>query len=195
MKRDGRVFVITEEQADVIKKTSKMTHYRFVNNIGKFLESLLQDPVHATPCDNLTINGLDKSLLLSELVKRGIVKRDSRIEDKSSESPLFKVKYTVPKEGFVKKLNMFYMDMFGENIDITKAPINEDGEGGGAVSGGEAGISGGESTGGGATSCSTIDGGGSGPYYVMPLFGLVRRGGFYNDMKKKKKKKDGGKRD
>lgn len=192
MKNKNRIFVITEHEADVIRKTAEMTHWKFVNGVGRFLDSLMQDPIHSEPCYTLCINGLGKNELLKQLVKRGIVRRESRIDDKKDGKPVFKVKYIVPKDGFMRKLNRFYMDMFGENVDLTKGPVNEDGECGAFSSGGDSGMSGGPSTGGGATSCSTIDGGGAGPNYVMPLFGIVRREGFYNSGEKKKKKKSNG---
>lgn len=186
-----RVFVITEREYRVICEKKSMTHYRFVNNIGNFLEALLQNPINSKPSDSLELNGLGRRNLLKELIRRGIVKRDSRIDDKTSDKPMFKVKYTVPREGLLRKVNKFYMDYFGESIDINKKPINEDGEGGGAaMSGGDSGsgfMSSGEGTACGATGCSTV-GGENGFGYVQPLSNqIITQGSFYGKRKTKKK--------
>lgn len=172
---DGRVFVITERAAKLMEEVS-MTHYKFVNNVGKFLEALLQDPVNSKPSDVLAMNGLDRDTLLKQLVERGIVKRDSSINDK--EKPVFKVKYSVPRSGFLRKVNKMYMDFFGENVDIDKKPVNEDGDGG-AMGGGCAS---GCSDAAGATATSTIDGGGAGAYFIQPM-GMVKKRKIYSPKK------------
>lgn len=193
-----RVLIITEEVANRLRDEYKLTHYKFVNNVMSFVDSLLQDPVNTKPSDILCRNGFDRNSLLKHLVDDGIVTRESKVGETDSDKPesVLKVKFKVPKKDFVRKLNKLYSKLFECNCDINKMPINEDGEGGGAIAAGgdggamSSGASGSEASG--ATSTCTI-----GDYtYTMPLFGMVRRTpyGYKKKTKKNKLTKDALKR-
>lgn len=186
----GKVFIVNERQAKMLSEGSCLTHYRFVNNVGKFLESLLQDPINSKPGRELVSNGLDRKTLLKKLIDRGIVRRETNIGENNGKS-VIKVKYTVPKSGFREKLNRLYIDITGNGVDVSAKPINEEGEAGGAVSGGECGsVCSGSEGGTGATSCSTVSGDGKGMEIIQPLSNqIITRGSFYATRGKKKKKK------
>lgn len=186
----GKVFIVNERQAKILSEGSCLTHYRFVNNVGKFLESLLQDPINSKPGYELESNGLDRRKLLGKLIDRGIVKRQSKLTEIDGKS-VIKVKYTVPKEGFKEKLNRLYIDITGDNVGLESKPINEDGESGGAISGGDCGFGCDmANSGSGATTCSTVSGDGKGMGFIQPISNqIITRGSFYATRGKKKKKK------
>lgn len=138
MNGNGGDFVITtnkkriklsESQISDIDENTRLTEYKFYNNVQRFLSDLLRDPVHAKVSFVLSSNGIDRNRLLRYLKKHGIITRTHKICDKDNEgnpkTAVMKIKYGVPRKDFAKKMKKLFIDL----VARTK-PLNEDGEGG-----------------------------------------------------------------
>lgn len=116
--------IITESMVKMIEEEKVMTEYKFINNIRHFLGNLLNDPVKATPCFNLVSNGLNKNKLIKHLKDNNILISNQRLNDKDNDgnakTVTMKIKYLVPKEGFERKLQKLYSELFpnpSEDLD------------------------------------------------------------------------------
>lgn len=137
----AKKFIITEEQLERISKEKELTEYKFLSNIRHFLAELLEDPVNAPVPLSLALNGYrDRNRLIDELTGRGIIVKKERLSDKDeygNPKPVtMMVSYSVPKDGFNKKLRHMFYDVFCPHDD-DKDVVTEDG--GGATSAGASG--------------------------------------------------------
>ena len=143
-----------KEAVDYIN--NEMTFYAFISNVKMFLKELLSSPSTADITDFLKEHGVDRKTLLNKLLDKGIVEKETKIENKDNKDS-FLISYKIPKRNFERKMKRLFMSMYEQmNGNI----ITEDGEGGGP---GCAGVMG---------------GGGSNPdagTYVKPLGQVQRR--------------------
>lgn len=111
---------LTKSQISGVKEATKLTEYKFYNNVQRFLSDLLKDPVGVNVPFLLKTNGIDKNKLLYHLKSNGIINRYSRISDKDSQgnpkTATMLVKYSVPKKDFVKKMKRLFIDLVAKNI-------------------------------------------------------------------------------
>lgn len=143
-----------------------ITFYGFLSHTKKFLKSLLVNPLNSDTDDYLKNNGMDRKTLIGALMGKGIVEKDTKIENKNG-SDQFSVSYKIPKRNFERKMRRLYSSLFEKN-EIKESKFFEDAGGG--------------------PSCGTcMQGGGGSPedgQYVQSL-GLQRRK--INDSVKKRK--------
>lgn len=123
---------INESQINEISDVTKLTEYKFYNNVQRFLSDLLKDPVGAKVPFLLQANGITRKQLLYHLKSRDIIKRFQKISDKDSEgkpkTAKMIVRYSVPKKDFAKKMKKLYIDMVAKNVPEkpTEQATNED---------------------------------------------------------------------
>lgn len=150
--------IIKEEVISKLKDYYNITNFKFKASIKKFLANLLQDPINAQPDELLQFNGLDKNTLINHLIDNKIIIKKMTIDDHNPDGTSHKakmlVKYNVPKNRFNDRLDTLFETLFSNR----KQELNEDG--------------------GGATSCSGVDGNGTGSgMFLQPLFGYkIRKG-------------------
>ncbi|MCD8207760.1 MAG: hypothetical protein LUD72_07475 [Bacteroidales bacterium] len=154
----GRTFVMTESQVDKVAEIAKMTEWKFVSNIKKFLHDLLTDPMGAIVPNTLALNGCNKSGLIRKLMSNDLLRKEQRINDTDTDGnptkAVMMVKYLVPKKNFYRKLKTLYIKMFESNLPSNET-LTEDGEGGCAM---------------GATTCDASSG-----QFTATAFGVQRR--------------------
>lgn len=155
---EGRVVILDEGMVNELCEDMKMTEYKFNSNIKQFLHDLLIDPVNAQVPYVFQLHGYNRSRLLMNLKREGIVIKNERISDKDEngepKTATMMVKYSVPKKNFDRKLKRLFIKMFERNLPQRQTEVNEDGEGGAM---------------GGATSCD------SSGQFVQPVFPMQRR--------------------
>lgn len=149
----------------------ELTEYGFISYLEDYIKQLLENPMSAKIDPYLEAKGLTTEKTLQYLLKRmdpsdpdsAIIKRKEKITRGKDEDgnilakDSFKIKYSVPRKDFHKKMRNLYIELFKKtNV------LNEEGEGG-CMAGGDCG---GSMEGmAGATSSS------SNGAYVAPLFG------------------------
>lgn len=155
IQNEQKTIIIDENTAMMIAEELEMTEYRFNSAVKSFLHDLLVDPSNAKPSDILCVYGYSRSKLLRYLVNYGIVRKNEKINDKDEngepKSATMKVRYTVPKKNFDRKLKRLYIRLFEKNVPSHEGHIDEDGEAGGATGSDASG------------------------QYSQPLFGVQRR--------------------
>ena len=128
---EAKTIIIKEEVAEQIHEDLKMTEYKFKENIKYFLRELLDDPSNADSTFLLKSKGLTRGKLIQLLLRYNVLEREQRIIDADSDGeftgPKMGVKYKVPKNGFDRKLEKLYINLFERNVPSRK--MNEDGEG------------------------------------------------------------------
>ena len=125
-----RTIKINESQISEISEGTKLTEYKFYNNVQRFLSDLLKDPVGAKVPFLLQANGITRNQLLYHLKSRDIIKRFQKISDKDSEgnpkTAKMIIRYSVPKKNFAKKMKKLYIDMVAKNVpDNDRKRVNE----------------------------------------------------------------------
>lgn len=96
------------------------TFYAFQSNVRYFLSQLLKNPIEAKPSDFLKERGFNKNKLINVLLKRNIITRHEKIDDKDETSVKYNVKYNVLRKNFEKKLKRIYTKYFEKDeIDET----------------------------------------------------------------------------
>ena len=138
-----------------------LTFYEFLSYTKAFLKQLLSNPLGADIDPSLVENGLSREKLLNALLERGIVEKETKIED-INDRDKYSVLYKIPKKNFDRKMRRLFSQLFEAN-EITESIVIKE-EGGGAASCG-----------------SAMQGGGSNPdagQFIQPL-GKVRRRKIY----------------
>ena len=153
---------LDESQVRELAETTKLTEYKFYNNVQRFLSDLLKDPVGAQLPFLLQVNDITRNYLLYHLKSLGIIKRHQTISDKDSQgnpkTAKMVVKYSVPKKDFVKKMKKLFITTVAKNVPDKLEKILTECDGG--AMGGEAA---------GATSADASG------QFNQPLFGVQRR--------------------
>lgn len=120
IRRKMKTIKLNEGQINEIAEVTKLTEYKFYNNVQRFLSDLLKDPVGAKVPFLLQANGIERNQLLYHLKSRGIINRTQKISDKDSQgnpkTARMVVKYNVPKKDFAKKMKKLYIDMVAKNV-------------------------------------------------------------------------------
>ena len=140
---------ILKEAVDYLN--NEITFFGFISHLKFFLKQLLVNPLYADIDEYLKQHGIERDILIKQLIERNIIEKEAKIEDKSG-TDKFSVSYKIPKRNFERKVKRLYMTLFEQNNIIS-----EDG----------------------ATSCgSAMQGGGLNPdagQYTKPLGKIQRR--------------------
>lgn len=125
-----RTVKINKGQINEIADVTKLTEYKFYNNVQRFLSDLLKDPVGAKLPFLLQVNKIERNQLLYHLKSQGIIKRFQKIKDKDSQgnpkTAKMVIRYSVPKKDFARKMKKLYIDMVARNVpDNDKKKVNE----------------------------------------------------------------------
>lgn len=138
-----------------------VTFYAFKSNVRYFLSSLLKDPIKAKINDFLSELGFTKQKLINILLKRDVIRRHEKIDDKDKENGNinYVVKYNVVRKQFERKLKRIY----NKYVESPKKSENNDVEE------------------------STVCGASSGQY-SQPLFGQPLRRSIYGESKISKRR-------
>lgn len=96
----------------------EVTHYNFISNVTAFLEKLRKQPITCDINDRLKEIGFTKETLISELEKRNIIQKITKIENhtKSPKDDRFSVAYERFGKGFDRKMERFYNDWKRQNM-------------------------------------------------------------------------------
>lgn len=115
-----RVVKINESQVSSLSDATKLTEYKFYNNVQRFLSDLLRDPVGAKVTFILSANGIDRKQLLYHLLKNGMVLKHQKISDTDSQgnpkTARMIVRYSVPKKDFAKKMKRLFISLVAKNV-------------------------------------------------------------------------------
>lgn len=167
MNKNKKVIVITESSASMLKEEMQMTEYKFNSAIKKFLHDLLVDPVNAQIPTVFKFYDFNRGKLIKHLIDNDIVRKSQQIRDTDENgnpvTAMMKVKFSVPKKNFDRKLKKLYIKLFEKNVPEIHREENID-----------------ETT----ACCGATDAmggnGATGGAYTAPLFGtdkkVIRRG-------------------
>ena len=139
-----------------------ITFYAFLSNIKFFLSCLLKDPIETKVNDFLIDLGFTKQRLINILLKRDVIRRHEKIDDKEKESGNinYVVKYNVVRKQFERKIKRIYNKYVEGAIEKRDENIEEE-----------------------ATSCA------SSGQFSQPLFGEpIRRKTMYSESKQGRKR-------
>ena len=110
-----KLIKLNENQYNEIADIVKLTEYRFYNNIRKFINDILRDPVGAKVPLTLEMNGFTRNELLRELIKLGILVKKQKIVDKdldgNPKKAVMSVRYEISKDDYREKLDIVYKDL------------------------------------------------------------------------------------
>lgn len=86
------------------------TFYAFLSNIRHFLSSLIKEPLNTKVSDYLSELGFSKQKLINVLLKRDVIRRHEKIDDKDKENGNinYVVKYNVVRKQFERKIKRIY---------------------------------------------------------------------------------------
>ena len=150
---------LNENQLNEIADATKLTEYKFYNNVQRFLSDLLKDPVGAKVPFLLQANNIARNQLLYHLKSQGIINRHQKISDKDSQgnpkTARMIIKYSVPKKDFAKKMKKLFIALVAKNVPEKIENILDECEGGAPM---------------GATAGNDSMG-----QFSQPLFGVQRR--------------------
>jgi hypothetical protein len=134
MSEDKKIVVLNEEQMNILKNKLDVTPDKFNANIRYFLHQLISDPVNAQPPTALKMAGITRGKLINLLVRRGIIERHDKINDKDKDGNFktatmkvsFTVKdkvpdeleYRVPKNDFDRKIEKLRRELFEKNLPV-----------------------------------------------------------------------------
>ena len=104
---------------------NNVTYYSFLSQIKGFLRAILKDPVNCKIDDFFIQNNISKSKLLNLLKRYNIIEVSEKVDDSNK----FKIKYSIPRKNFERKIKRLYSRLFEVNLP-TKENIDEDGESG-----------------------------------------------------------------
>lgn len=122
---------LNESQLNELSDATKLTEYKFYNNVQRFLSDLLKDPVGAKVPFLLQANNIARNQLLYHLKSNGIINRYQKISDKDSQgnpkTARMIIKYSVPKKDFAKKMKRLFIDLVAKNVpEKIEKMISED---------------------------------------------------------------------
>lgn len=122
---------LNESQLNELSDATKLTEYKFYNNVQRFLSDLLKDPVGAKVPFLLQANNIARNQLLYHLKSNGIINRYQKISDKDSrgnpKTARMIIKYSVPKKDFAKKMKRLFIDLVAKNVpEKIEKMISED---------------------------------------------------------------------
>ena len=150
---------LNESQLNELSDATKLTEYKFYNNVQRFLSDLLKDPVGAKVPFLLQANNITRNQLLYHLKSNGIINRYQKISDKDSrgnpKTARMIIKYSVPKKDFAKKMKRLFIDLVAKNVPEKIEKMIDECDCGGAM---------------GATAGNESMG-----QFSQPLFGVQRR--------------------
>ena len=95
------------------------------NEVKGFLKELLINPTTADVNDYLKRHGVERKVLLDELLKRDIVNKETKIEEINGKDK-FHISFKIPKHNFERKMKRLYSFLFEKN-EIVESVIFEDG--------------------------------------------------------------------
>lgn len=111
---------LNENQLNELSEATKLTEYKFYNNVQRFLSDLLKDPVGAKVPFLLQANNISRNQLLYHLKSNGIINRHQKISDKDSKgnpkTAKMIIKYSVPKKDFAKKMKKLFIALVAKNV-------------------------------------------------------------------------------
>lgn len=132
MNEAKKTVILSETQLSTVAKKCDISPDTFNANIRHFLHQLKSDPVHAQPPTLLRAMGITRGKLISLMVKRGIIERHDRLNDKNEDgtpkTATMKVSFTikdkvpdefeyrVPKNDFDRKIEKLRMELFEKNL-------------------------------------------------------------------------------
>ena len=161
----AKTIKLNESQLNEISDVTKLTEYKFYNNVQRFLSDLLRDPVGAKVPFLLQANNIARNQLLYHLKSNGIINRFQKISDKDSQgkpkTARMVIKYSVPKKDFAKKMKRLFIDLVAKNVPQKIEKMLTEEREISECDGGEASA--------GTTNCQ------SSGAFVQPLFGVQRR--------------------
>lgn len=128
----GKTIVLTENQIKMINEKMDVSPDKFNSNIRYFLHQLISDPVNAQPPTALKTVGITRSKLINLLIKKGIIEKHEKLNDKDKDGNFktatmkvsFTVKdkvpdeleYRVPKNDFDRKIEKLRREIFEKNV-------------------------------------------------------------------------------
>lgn len=111
---------LNESQLNELSDATKLTEYKFYNNVQRFLSDLLRDPVGAKVPFLLQANNIARNQLLYHLKSNGIINRHQKISDRDSQgnpkTAKMIIKYSVPKKDFAKKMKKLFIALVAKNV-------------------------------------------------------------------------------
>ena len=120
MSIERKIIVITESAANMLKEETQMTEYKFNSAIKKFLHDLLVDPVNAQPPMIFKIYDFNRGKLIKYLIDNGLLIKTQKIRDTDENgeptTAMMKIKFSVPKKDFERKLKKLYIKLFEKNV-------------------------------------------------------------------------------
>ena len=120
IKPKGKTIKLDESQLGDLSDATKLTEYKFYNNVQRFLSDLLRDPVGSKVPFLLQANNISRNQLLYHLKSNGIINRFQKISDKDSQgnpkTAKMVIKYSVPKKDFAKKMKRLFIDLVAKNV-------------------------------------------------------------------------------
>jgi hypothetical protein len=93
---------------------NEITFFGFLSHTKAFLKELLVNPLNADTDEYLKEHGMDRKTLIGVLLEKGIVEKETKIEDKNG-SDKFLVSYKIPKRNFERKMRRLYATLFEKN--------------------------------------------------------------------------------
>lgn len=124
----GRTIKLNETQLREMSEATKLTEYKFYNNVQRFLSDLLKDPIGAKVPFLLQANNIARNYLLYHLKSQGIINRHQKISDRDSQgnpkTAKMVIRYSVPKQDFAKKMKKLFIAMVAKNLP-SKDKVNE----------------------------------------------------------------------
>lgn len=111
---------INEDSLRILKedgeREEKVTFFKFLTEIKKFLKELLNDPIYAKPDMFFREHGISKSVLINKLIERDVLVREEDIrepEDANGEKKsTHYVKYNVKRKNFETRIRRLYTYFF-----------------------------------------------------------------------------------
>lgn len=120
IKSKMKTIKLNESQLNELADATKLTEYKFYNNVQRFLSDLLRDPVGAKVPFLLQANNIARNQLLYHLKSNGIINRHQKISDKDSQgnpkTAKMIIKYSVPKKDFAKKMKKLFIALVAKNV-------------------------------------------------------------------------------
>lgn len=112
-----KTIYINESQVRLLKEASEpITFFRFLTEVKKFIQGLLDNPIDTKPSGLLQSHGLTNNILRQKLVDKGIIVRKEKIDEPTDETgkmtSRYYVSYKVPKQDFKRKIRRLYQNLF-----------------------------------------------------------------------------------
>ncbi len=125
--------------AEGLFPNDEVTRFGFISHMEDFIKQLLKDPKTAKADSYLERHGIDSPKAIEILIKRdnpddersAVLIRKERIEDGGYDEEgkrlkdKFHVKYTLPRDGYDKKMKKIYVNLF-ENYRCDNPLLNEE---------------------------------------------------------------------